>query len=332
MLVKDITIEQKQHSSHIFENIINKNSNDFGPEFKEIKIEDREILNPYFDLVDYEACEYCFNTLYMWQHAYKTAYYIGDKFAVLVGEYEGDLFSILPLAKKEDLSRVIDFVLNYFEKSDIEFFLRGITEEVVDYLKENYGDRFEYIAERDIFDYVYEGERLRTLKGRKMSKKRNHINYFLNEYEGRFEYRLLNKNDFNKCLELLDKWAEGKDSNDESSEGMDDERYGIIKLFNSYDKISDKLKIAGIFIDGQLEAFTMGELINENMALIHIEKANPSIRGLYPYINQQFLVNEFPNVEFVNREEDMGIEGLRKAKLSYYPCRFVEKYTVREAN
>lgn len=76
----------------------------------------------------------------------------------------------------------------------------------------------------------------------------------------------------------------------------------------------------------------MGELLNNNMALIHIEKANPEIRGLYPYINQQFLVHEFPDVEFVNREEDMGIEGLRKAKLSYHPCKFVEKYTVREAN
>ena len=74
----------------------------------------------------------------------------------------------------------------------------------------------------------------------------------------------------------------------------------------------------------------MGEYINPNMALIHIEKANPVIRGLYPFINQQFLVHEFSDAEFVNREEDLGIEGLRKAKLSYHPVRFVEKYTVRE--
>ncbi len=94
----------------------------------------------------------------------------------------------------------------------------------------------------------------------------------------------------------------------------------------------DRLKIAGIYIDGKLEAFTMGELLNNNMALIHIEKANPEIRGLYPYINQQFLVHEFPDVEFVNREEDIGIEGLRKAKLILPSMKFVEKYTVREAN
>ncbi len=83
-------------------------------------------------------------------------------------------------------------------------------------------------------------------------------------------------------------------------------------------------------MDSKLEAFSIGENLNDNMAVIHIEKANPDIRGLYPYINQQFLVNEFSDIEFINREEDLGIEGLRKAKLSYHPSRFVEKYTVVE--
>lgn len=325
-------ITEERESINLFAQIIQQGKNSLKPQFKEITIEDREILNPYFDLVDYEACEYNFNTLYMWQHAYKTAYHIGDNFAVLVGEYEGEVFSILPLAKKEDLPKVIDFVLDYFKEIEEKLYFRGITEEVVDYLKEQYGDRFEYAAERDIFDYVYDGEILRTLKGRKNSKKRNHINYFLSEYEGRFEYRLLGKADFDDCRQLLDDWTVNKEENNNIEEGVDDERLGIEKLFAHYDEVCDRLKIAGIYIDGKLEAFTMGELLNDNMALIHIEKANPEIRGLYPYINQQFLVHEFPDVEFVNREEDMGIEGLRKAKLSYHPCKFVEKYTVREAN
>ena len=325
-------ITEERESINLFEQIIQQGKNSLKPQFKEITIEDREILNPYFDLVDYEACEYNFNTLYMWQHAYKTAYHIGDNFAVLVGEYEGEVFSILPRAKKEDLPKVIDFVLDYFKEIEEKLYFRGITEEVVDYLKEQYGDRFEYVAERDIFDYVYDGEILRTLKGRKNSKKINHINYFLSEYEGRFEYRLLGKADFDDCRQLLDDWTVNKEENNNIEEGVDDERLGIEKLFAHYDEVCDRLKIAGIYIDGKLEAFTMGELLNNNMALIHIEKANPEIRGLYPYINQQFLVHEFPDVEFVNREEDMGIEGLRKAKLSYHPCKFVEKYTVREAN
>ena len=298
--------------------------------FRDIDMESRELLNPYFDLVDYEACEYCFNTLYMWQHLYKTGYYIGDGFAVIVAEYEGNTFSILPLAKKEDMPRVIKFVIDYFEKEQKKIYFRGITKEVVDYLKENYPDTFDYTAERDLFDYVYDGESMRELKGRKNVKKRNHINYFLKEYEGRFEYRLLDENDFDACLKLVEEWTSNKEENGQVDEEMEEELIGIKKLFNSFPVIKDKLKIAGIFIDGKLEAFTMGEYLNPNMALIHIEKANPSIRGLYPYINQQFLVNEFSDVEFVNREEDLGIEGLRKAKLSYHPVKFVEKYTVRE--
>ena len=298
--------------------------------FKDIDMESRELLNPYFDLVDYEACEYCFNTLYMWQHLYKTGYYIGDGFAVIVAEYEGNTFSILPLAKKEDMPRVIKFVIDYFEKEQKKIYFRGITKEVVDYLKENYPDKFDYTEERDLFDYVYDGDSMRELKGRKNVKKRNHINYFLKEYAGRFEYRLLDENDFDACLQLVEEWTSNKEENGQVDEEMEEELIGIKKLFNSFPVIKDKLKIAGIFIDGKLEAFTMGEYLNPNMALIHIEKANPSIRGLYPYINQQFLVNEFSDVEFVNREEDLGIEGLRKAKLSYHPVKFVEKYTVRE--
>ena len=298
--------------------------------FKDIDMDAREELNPYFDLVDYEACEYCFNTLFMWQHLYKTGYYIGDGFAVIVAEYEGDTFSILPLAKKEDMLGVIKFIVEYFEKENKKIYFRGITKEVVEVLKVDYPGKFEYIEERDLFDYIYDGESMRTLAGRKNVKKRNHINYFLKEYADRFEYRQLDENDFDDCLEVMNEWTSNKEENNAVDEDMAEELIGIKKLFANYSVLKDRLKIGGIFIDNKLQAFTMGEYLNPDMALIHIEKANPNIRGLYPYINQQFLVHEFSDVEFVNREEDLGIEGLRKAKLSYHPVRFVEKYTVRE--
>nr|UWI49081.1 phosphatidylglycerol lysyltransferase domain-containing protein [Clostridioides difficile] len=299
--------------------------------FKDIELSSKKELDPYFDLVDYEACEYCFSTLYMWQHVYKTGYYIGEDFAVLVGEYEGDSFSILPLAKKDKLPEVVDFVLEYFSHNNKKIYLRGITTEVVEFLKEKYPNRFEYIEERDLFDYIYDAESLRTLAGKKNQKKRNHINYFLKEYAGRYEARLLDKENFNECLVLMKEWESNKEENNEFDESMDDELVGIKKIFNNYDILKDKVKVFGVYVDGKLEAFSIGEFLNKNMALIHIEKANPDIRGLYPFINQQFLVSEFKDVEFVNREEDLGIEGLRKAKLSYHPCRFVEKYSVREA-
>ncbi|MBC6002272.1 MAG: phosphatidylglycerol lysyltransferase domain-containing protein [Paeniclostridium sordellii] len=299
--------------------------------FKEIDINAYEELRPYFNSVDYEACEYCFTTLYMWRHTYKTSYYIGDEFAIIVGEYEGDRFSVLPLAKKDKIHKALDFMINYFKTEDHQIYLRAVTKEVVELLQKDYPGKFKYIEERDYFDYVYDAESLRTLAGRKNQKKRNHINYFLKEYEGRFEYKKLEEKDFDQCIDLLKAWANNKAEHGDTDDGIDDEFIGVKKIFDNYDVLKQDVKIAGIYIDSKLEAFTIGENINENMAVIHIEKANPEIRGLYPYINQQFLVHEFKDVEFVNREEDLGIEGLRKAKLSYHPCKFVEKYTVMEA-
>ncbi|GAA0105324.1 phosphatidylglycerol lysyltransferase domain-containing protein [Paraclostridium sordellii] len=299
--------------------------------FKEIDIDSYKELRPFFNSVDYEACEYCFTTLYMWRDMYKTSYYIEDDFAIIVGEYEGDRFSVLPLAKKDKIHKAIAFMINYFKNEDHRIYLRAVTKEVVELLQKDYPGRFEYIEERDYFDYVYDAESLRTLKGRKNQKKRNHLNYFIKEYEGRVEYKKLDKENFDDCITLLKAWTVNKEEHGDKEEGIDDEFVAIKKIFDHYDILREDVKISGIYIDNKLEAFTIGEKINEHMAVIHIEKANPEIRGLYPYINQQFLVNEFPDVELVNREEDLGLEGLRKAKLSYHPCKFVEKYTVTEA-
>lgn len=294
--------------------------------FKDIEIDCKDILDKYFDLVDYEACEYCFTTLYMWKDLYNTKYYVEDDFAIVAGEYENKGFIILPLAKKENMNKAFDFIIKNFEKQHKQIHLKAINKEVVEYLQSVYGDRFEYIEERNNFDYIYDGESLRTLSGRKNQKKRNHLNSFVKEYGDRVEYKKLEEADFDECINLLKEWSKDK----EESIELDSEFKAIKRIFKNYEKLKDTLKISGIYIDSKLEAFSIGEMLNDNMAVIHVEKANADIRGLYPYINQQFLLNEFSDVEFVNREEDLGIEGLRKAKLSYHPVKFAEKYTVIE--
>lgn len=294
--------------------------------FKDIDIDCKNILDKYFNLVDYEACEYCFTTLYMWKDLYKTKYYVEDDFAIVAGEYENKGFIILPLASKENMNKAFDFIIKNFEKGNKQIHLKAIDKEVVEYLKNIYGERFEYIEERNNFDYIYEGESLRTLSGRKNQKKRNHLNSFIKEYGNRVGYKKLEEVDFDECINLLKDWSEDK----EDSIELDSEFKAINRIFKNYKKLKDTLKISGIYIDSKLEAFSIGEMLNDSMAVIHVEKANADIRGLYPYINQQFLLNEFSDVEFVNREEDLGIEGLRKAKLSYHPVKFAEKYTVIE--
>ena len=112
---------------------------------------------------------------------------------------------------------------------------------------------------------------------------------------------------------------------------LDYEVEGVHEILKSCSYLD--VHMAGVYIDGALEAFTIGSYNPfEDMAIIHIEKANPEIRGLYQFINRQFLLSEFPNVRLVNREDDLGEEGLRKAKMSYNPCGFARKYLVEQSN
>ena len=282
--------------------------------FKDIDINSKSELEPYFKLVDYKASEYCFSTIYMWRHLFNTK------------------CSMIPLCKKDKLLYVIDFALNYIKNEYKRIQLKGINQEIADIIKINYKEKFIYEKERDLFEYIYDAESLRTLSGRKNKKKRNHVNTFLNLYKNRYEYKLLEKENFEECLELIDRWEQNKENIESSGhKELDEEILSIKEVFENYEKLKDNVKIAGVYIDNKLEAFTIGEKINENIALIHIEKANQNIKGLYQYINQQFLLNEFPNVKYVNREEDLGLDGLREAKLSYHPCKFIEKYSIKEA-
>ncbi|WP_042274239.1 DUF2156 domain-containing protein [[Clostridium] dakarense] len=291
--------------------------------FKLIDIESKKIIDKYFDLVDYEACEYCFTTLYMWKDLYNIKYYQEEKFIIISGEYEGKHFVIQPLTSKDNIKYAMKFIFNYFKESNKKITLKAITKEFIDYIENEYPDKFIYKEDRDNFDYVYEGESLRTLAGKKNQKKRNHLNYFLKEYDN-VKYKRLDDNDFNECIELLDNWMDNKEINEE----IETERKAIDKVFKNYAHLKYRIKVGGIYIDNKLQAFSIGEMLTDDMALIHIEKADPDIRGLYQYINQQFILNEFSEAKFINREEDLGIEGLRKAKLSYHPIKFTEKYTV----
>ena len=110
---------------------------------------------------------------------------------------------------------------------------------------------------------------------------------------------------------------------------LDYEVRGIHEILKNCSELY--VKMGGIYIDGKMEAFSIGTYNElEKMAIIHIEKANPDIQGLYQAINQMFLVNEFPEAELVNREDDLGLEGLRHAKMSYYPIDFARKYRIRQ--
>ena len=148
----------------------------------------------------------------------------------------------------------------------------------------------------------------------------------MREYEGRFEYKPLCCCNTPEIISFIEEWNEKKASNDEYNR-VDYELMGIQSVLKNCELL--KFQMGGVFIDGKLEAFSIGSYSQaEETAYIHVEKANYEIRGLYAFINQQFLIHAFPQALKVNREDDMGLEGLRKAKLSYQPINLVKKYNI----
>lgn len=296
-------------------------------DFYKISADANEILSEYYAKVDYKACEYNFVTMYMWQEVYAFRYAIKDDIAVVFGEYDGEIFATAPLCELSKLDEGFDYIEQLFAKMNRPIILKAITEEVRDFVIEKYGEKLELSFDRDNSDYVYEAEKLRNLSGRKMHSKKNHFNGFIKEYGDRYSYRRLSKDEFDRCIDITERWAFSR----EKDQNLIGERLAIEKVFKNY-RLFPQLIVGGIYVDNVLEAFTIGDKITPNMALVHIEKANPNIRGLYAAINKLFLENEFPDVEFVNREEDLGIEGLREAKLSYKPVLLVDKYQFIEKN
>lgn len=295
-------------------------------ELKELTLDSREEIEPYLKLREITSCEYSFNVLYMWADCYKTKYYATDNYLVLYQEYKEHKYVLMPLCKKEHFKEAFEDIRTYFKKNDYKLEMYVTDKEFAKFAYDNYKSEYIITANRNGFDYLYSGDDLRSLDGKKYRKKRNHLNGFYRENEGRFLYRRLTKNDKDEICEFVHRWEEGKE---DQLGKFEEELKGVCRVIENMERLD--VRVSGVFIDGKLEAFTVGSLINDGKeVIIQVEKANDNIRGLYQYINQKFLLEEFPNVELVNREDDSGIKGLRKSKLSYYPIELVKKYTIVE--
>jgi hypothetical protein len=169
-------------------------------------------------------------------------------------------------------------------------------------------------------DYVYLTQDLIELKGRKYHRKRNHIKQFQEKYSS--QCIPLTPEWISQCLQLETEWCDLRHC--EASPGLLNESLAIKETFSHFGELG--VKGGAILINGKVEAFTLGDPLNPETVVIHIEKANPAYEGLYPTINQAFLEQRWSGTTYVNREQDLGEEGLRKAKESYFPHHLVNKY------
>ena len=297
-------------------------------EFKKIEVNSIQKMLPFYAMRHNMTCDSVFLESYVWKDYYNVRYAIWENKALLwLMENEGHCFSAMPLCREEDLPGAFAAIEEYFnEELGYPLVINLADEYAVKYLNLP-EDKYLVEEQVDSRDYLYNGDAMRSLAGKKLHKKKNRVNAFKREYEGRYEYRRLCCSDSHDVWVFLDRWRQQK--GEEVEEHLDYEVKGIHDILKNCSEFS--IHMGGVYIDGQMEAFTIGSYNPvEHMAVIHIEKANPEINGLYQFINQQFLIEEFPEAEWVNREDDMGLEGLRKAKMTYYPADYARKYLVEQ--
>ncbi len=293
-------------------------------QFKRPELEDRELIHSYFKKYPSRSCERTFVNVYLWSRFYKVGFAMIGQTLVFQSKDNGMAFTY-PLGEPEQVKETIEFLMQYVKERKLPFVLYNVTKDQFAQLEGWFPDQFEIEYNRDSADYVYESEKLETLSGKKLHAKRNHINKFKVTYEN-WSYETLTENNLEECFQMALKWRtlNGCEEDEEKNAEM-------CVTLNSL-RLFKELKLTGgiLRVDGDVVAFTIGEPLNDDTFVVHIEKAFADIQGAYTMINQQFVEHECMDYQYINREDDTGAEGLRKAKLSYGPAFLVEKGVVKE--
>jgi len=287
-------------------------------QFKDITFEDMSTIKKHLENNENKACEFSLANVFMWNVDNMCKFGILEDKLVYRCVNEMCVTYTVPNIRS-DSKELIDKLIADAKSLDKQFTLKGVSEDGTKHLEEFYPGQFEFSFNRDNSDYIYKVEDLAQLTGKKYHGKKNHINYFLKTYQ--YQYEPISDANIEECRRVKSDWSDQKDSDLASVEI--ELRAVDIALDHFYE-----LELTGglIRIDGIVKAFTIGERLTADTFVTHIEKADYEIRGLYPMINQQFAIHALNNYTYVNREEDLGVEGLRKAKLSYNPEIIWNKY------
>ena len=280
-------------------------------EFKRPSLDDVEIIKEKFKNVTGDNCQFCLGSLYNWGPVYNIYVAFGYGCLVTKGGKNGRVNYCFPQGDGDKKALIEELIKEGNGK--ISFY--GLDENDIQFLEKEFAGQFEFKENRDSADYIYLVSDLAELKGKKYHSKRNHIKYFEKTYNWTYE-RLTSEN-IPDCIRMTEKWIE--ENEDKLEDGIDVELDVIKRAFDYFDALGFTGGL--IRVDGEVIAWTLGEKLSEDTFCTHFEKAFSSFRGAYPMINREFAKNELGSYVFVNREEDMGIEGLRKAKLSYRPVK-----------
>ena len=292
------------------------------PDFKPIEISDKEWVDQLLRYSDYRGSEYCFTNLFIWDSVYESLIARFKDFVLIRSGNKGSYKYLYP-AGSGDKREVLEIIIADAQSNSSSLSLIGLSPEAKEELETIMPGRFEFTPYRDSFDYIYESEKLISLSGKKLQSKRNHINFFKNTYN--WSYEELTAEAIPEVAQFNTKWCKEADCNKHKTLGL--EICAVKKCLDNY----PELNISGgiLRVEGEIVAYTIGERINSDTAIVHIEKALTSFRGAYPMINREFAERIASDFLYINREDDIGDLGLRNAKESYHPHFMLEKYIGR---
>lgn len=312
--------------------------------FKDLSTSDRDLILSFTYGGDRQNCDLSFANLISWRYLYNTQFAIFGQFLLFRFRISGHLAYMAPIASPsrgaeaenipvrdpESLKTVIKAIREDATALGQPFLMLGICEPMRQVIEQIFPGEFTFKADRDHADYIYLREKLVTLSGKKLQSKRNHSNRFRKLYP-HFIYKPLTKDLIPQCLELEKQWrVVSKNDTPEISadEDLSGEFRSMVRAFHRWDKLG--LSGGTIWVDDHLVAFTFGCPINKETFDICVEKADIRYEGAFAVINQEFAAHIPQTYTYINREEDLGREGLRQAKLSYKPHLLLEKYAVME--
>ncbi len=294
-------------------------------ELKKLEKNDKSIFDEFYSKDYFESSKHNFTNFYMWRDRYNIYWTLEDDILFIFSLSDKSIKVWQPVCSSEKRREAVEKVLRHKKdcSKNKKFMFFSLEKFFVDELKKIPDLKIEIDFNRDTSDYVYLAEDLINLKGRKYHSKKNHLNRFYELYPNA-EYLPISADIIEQCRIASNHWYEIASDENPHSWLLSHEKQAICEIFDDFDFF--KLKGGAYLVDGKVAAFTFGEKLNSDTAVIHVEKADPEIRGAYPAINQGFVANEWSQIKFINREEDLGLEGLRKAKESYKPIKMIEKF------
>ena len=288
-------------------------------DFRKPEISDKLWVKERLSVRDDLTCEYSFSNIFA--YTAKMRLEIADVEGFLVTRcFTGDTIGYCYPVGMGDIRRVISLIIDDMRLQSAPCYFFGVGSNEAKELDGLYGDMFNIELDRDGSDYIYKSEDLINLAGKKYQPKRNHISFFTKNYN--WSYESMTPDNIEECYNMNVEWLQTSGSL--YSEDLEKELQIIRRVFENFSELD--CKGAVLRVDGKVVAFAMGAQIRSDTFCVHFEKAFSNIRGAYPMINQQFVEKELSDYKYIDREDDLGLENLRKAKLSYYPEFLPEKY------